>query len=376
MTRGKKEGLTGSFVAFCLALSFAGLAAEAQRSADSEPNTLSQPQPGAMTLHVRSRLTLVDVTVTDSKGHVVHGLKQSDFTILEDGKPQSIRSFQEVGTDPPDASSTITPRNILLLDGLNTAPADAMKVEQVSAATGDQFWMQSEAKKYLKVMPTGTQVAILDMGKTTEVLQDFTSDPELLSAAADKMDVNLDGVGMSREMMCAQQHSRNEMTLDSLNRIASSMSGVEGRKNLVWLTRGIPSITESGASGCLPNYGADLHKAYNLLAAAQVAVYPVGLDLGLGVGTMSMDSVAEATGGVAHYNSNDVAAGIASAIEDGSHYYSISYTPPSIASEGRHHTIRVNLDRPRMHLVYRNGYYEDIAKDVKRAKPTANPKLR
>ena len=123
----------------------------------------------------------------------------------------------------------------------------------------------------------------------------------------------------------------------------------------------------------MPDYSADLHKAYNLLAAAQVAVYPVGLDIGIGIETMSMDSVAEATGGVAYYNSNDVAAGIASAIEDGSHYYSISYTPPSVASDGQHHAILVNLDRPGMHLVYRNGYYEDIAK--KRAKPAASPRL-
>jgi VWFA-related protein len=362
--------------AVCLALGFTGLAAQAQRNAASGPNPQSQPQPEAMTLHVTSRLTLVDVTVTDTKGHAVHGLKQSDFTILEDGKSQPIRNFQEISAELPDTSSTIAPRNILLLDGLNTAPADGANARQVSAALGDQSWMQSEAKKYLKAMPPGTQVAILDMAKTTEVLQDFTSDPERLRAAVDKMEFNLDGVGMSKEMMCAQQHTRNEMTLDSLNWIATSMSGFGGRKSLVWLTWGIPSITELGAgAGCVPDYSADLHKAYNLLAAAQIAVYPVGLDIGIGIGTDSMNSVAEATGGVAHYNSNDVAAGIASAIDNGSHYYSISYTPPSVASEGQHHTIRVKLDLPGMHLVYRNGYYEDIAKDVKRPKPTASPRL-
>jgi VWFA-related protein len=367
------EGLPCSLVAFCLAFGLTGLAAEAQRSADSQPNTLNQPQPGAMTLHVTSRLTLVDVTVTDSKGHAVRGMKQSDFRILEDGKAQPIRSFREIGAELPAASSRSTPRNILLLDGLNTAPADAMKANQVSVALGDQSWMQDEAAKYLKRLLPGTLVAIVEMGKTTEVLQDFTSDPALLIAAVKKMEINLDGIGMSREMWCMQQDSRNRMILDSLNQVASSMSGVAGRKNLVWLTRGIPTITEAGPGGCLPNYGADLHKTYNLLAAAQIAVYPVGLNLGTGVGTMSMDSVAEATGGVAHYNSNDVAAGIASAIEEGAHYYSISYTPPSVASEGRHHSIRVTLDRPGMHLVYRKGYYEDIVKNVKRATPIAKP---
>jgi VWFA-related protein len=365
MAGGKKERLPGSLVTVCLVLGLAAPAAQAQHNAASLPNPKNPTLSGTATLHVTSRLTLVDVTVTDSEGHAVHGLKRSDFTVLEDGKPQPIRNFQEVGAERPGASSTIAPRNILLLDALNTAPPDATNANQVSAALGDQSWMQAEAEKYLQEMPPGTQVAILKMGKMIETLQNFTSDPELLSASVEKMEINLDGVGVSQEMMCTQQHSRNQMTLDSLNWIASSMYGIEGRKNLVWLTRGIPSITETGASSCLPDYSADLHKAYNLLAAAQVAVYPVGLDIGIDVGTMSMDSVADATGGVAHYNSNDVAAGIASAIEDGSHYYSISYTPPSVASEGAHHTIRVNLDRPGMHLVYRNGYYEDIAKDVK-----------
>src|SRR6202021_499167 len=100
------------------------------------------------TLQVYSRLTVVDVTATDAEGQPVYGLKQSDFTILEDGKPQPIRNFQEVGAEPPDASSTTGPRSILLLDGLNTAPANAADAKQVSAALGDQSWMQDEAKKY------------------------------------------------------------------------------------------------------------------------------------------------------------------------------------------------------------------------------------
>ena len=85
----------------CLALGFGSFAAQAQRSAASVLDPKSPPQPGAMTLHVTTRLTLVDVTVTDSKGHAVHALKQSDFTILEDGKPQPIRNFQEVDAELP-----------------------------------------------------------------------------------------------------------------------------------------------------------------------------------------------------------------------------------------------------------------------------------
>ena len=88
------------------------------------------------TLKVYSRETIVDVTVTDAKGNPVHGLKQDDFTLKEDNKPQPIRSFHEYATQPippppklppnvytnlqpPPASSAV---NILLLDFNNAAP--------------------------------------------------------------------------------------------------------------------------------------------------------------------------------------------------------------------------------------------------------------
>jgi len=99
----------------------------------------SPPSPAAPTLKVYFRETIVDVTVTDSKGNPVHGLTQSDFTVKEDGKPQPIHSFEEFGNaaptpapphltlppniyinlQPPPASSAL---NILLIDLVNTAP--------------------------------------------------------------------------------------------------------------------------------------------------------------------------------------------------------------------------------------------------------------
>src|ERR1700677_2943543 len=69
------------------------------------------------TLKVYSRETIVDVTVTDSKGDPVHGLKQEDFTVKEDGKPQPIRSFEEFGSQtvpdqpklPPNVYTNLQP---------------------------------------------------------------------------------------------------------------------------------------------------------------------------------------------------------------------------------------------------------------------------
>ena len=63
------------------------------------------------TIQVYSRETIVDVTVTDAQGHPVRGLKQSDFTVEEDGHPQPIRSFAEFSKDAPPAPAPTLPPN-------------------------------------------------------------------------------------------------------------------------------------------------------------------------------------------------------------------------------------------------------------------------
>jgi hypothetical protein len=78
-------------------------------------STAQQPaslDSGETTLKVTSRLTLVDVTATDSKGKPVHGLTAADFTVKEDGKPQAISSFEEYGAERPSAAPPRLPPNV------------------------------------------------------------------------------------------------------------------------------------------------------------------------------------------------------------------------------------------------------------------------
>jgi hypothetical protein len=74
------------------------------------PHSIDLPQDASQasvpTLHVTSREIVVDVMVTDAKGNAVHGLKQTDFSIEENGKPQPIRSFREFGTEPGRGTCT------------------------------------------------------------------------------------------------------------------------------------------------------------------------------------------------------------------------------------------------------------------------------
>jgi hypothetical protein len=97
---------------------------------------------------------------------------------------------------------------------------------------------------------------------------------------------------------------------------------------------------------------------YELFTTEQIAVSPVdprGV-VGLGMADLVSYAVAEQSGGIAEFNSNDLPGEIDEAISAGSHYYTISYVPPRQKDDSRFHSIKIDVDRPGLHLVYRSGY--------------------
>ena len=401
------------------------------------PSPNLEPQQGAgqgeFTLKAYSNITLVDVTVTDAKGQPVHGLPQSAFTILEDGKPQPIRSFAEIGKDtpmvtrvppqlPPNVHTNVQPTpttsavNVLLLDSLNTSPAD-------------QIFVKDETMRYLKSMAPGTRIAIMGLSSKLRLLQGFTTDPAILLAAVDTkknralpspfMDTDTGDLTNSlmdmadadtaaalqefqNEQNSFQTDMRNRMTMEALDQIAAYLTGIKGRKNLIWFTGGMPlqMFPQGGTNdlAAMTDYSKDLRKTTDLLTAAQIAVYPVdarglmtnpansvvspptGFANGKGDSAakatmafgmksaqehLGMEAVAEATGGVAFYNTNGLKEAVRDAINNGQNYYTLSYVPPSPAFDGAFHNITVKLNPAGYHLSYRKGYYaDDIAKNA------------
>jgi len=142
----------------------------------------------------------------------------------------------------------------------------------------------------------------------------------------------------------------------------------------------------------MTDYAKDIRRTADLLTAAEVAVYPVDArklvndvanpaDQHLnritnrtgavvsnktmqtqqkkGGQLLGMEAVAEATGGAAYYNTNDLKTAVARAIANGANYYSVSYIPPDLKFDGRYHSIEVDVGRPDLHLAYRRGYNAD-----------------
>ena len=335
-----------------------------------------QDAGGPATLRVYSRLTVVDTTVTDSEGRPVQGLKQSDFTLYEDGKPQPIHNFEEViavGVPPlpplpPNVYTNLQPEptsaaiNIFLLDFANEAPVDSTNIRQMQNSIRIQHSVKDSAVQAIDQMPPGTRVMVLSMTNHLRILQSFTSDKEILKAAINTAPYDLDGNG---DKECVQSDMRNRMVLESFDQIAANVFPIKARKNLIWFTVGIPAITDPNERPrCLPDYTTALTHAYDLLNASQVAIYPIdgrGLENTAfqSATLLSMDAVAEATGGVAYYNTNAIGPAVLKALDNGANYYSMAYVPPNTEYDGKYHRIDVKVDRPGVNLVFRKGYYAD-----------------
>ncbi len=384
--------------------------------------TPPRQQDATPTIHVNTKLTIVDVTVTDKAGRPVHGLTQSDFIIKEDGKPQSIRNFDEYGatipfaqpvpaplppgiyTNQPTPAPTTSASNILLLDSINTGLNLIGHPELF-------LYAQNQAASYLKNLPPGTRVAIMVAGVRIRLVKDFYTVYEVLRAAISHLtyeqpagtvisyaSVLLASIDLPPQV-CTVANRRSHLTMDALRQLSAFTSGIQGRKNVVWFTPGIPWLTNYQRfqrMRCLDNLTPQLNQTYSTLTAARAALYTAdsnglqvaadmaGMDAqwhslgGPGIPPLSefdvrtldresLQQFAEATGGKAFFDRNDLDAATAEAIATGSDYYTISYIPPRSQYDDQFHAINVTLKSDPAHvglrLQYKNGYTAlDLAK--------------
>ena len=100
--------------------------------------------PAVPTLKVTTHLVVLNVVVTDKKGKPVTHLSKDDFSVLENGQPQTISTFEptaqpggaEGAPVPPDfvpaaaLQNGTQPRTIIVLDELNTVSEDTMFAKQ------------------------------------------------------------------------------------------------------------------------------------------------------------------------------------------------------------------------------------------------------
>ncbi len=325
------------------------------------------------------------------------------------------------------AAPTDSTLNILLLDSLNTP-------------TTDQNYYNLRVRDFLSRLRPGSAVAIFSLGPTLRLLQGFTTDHESLRAAvntprnrsspllasaadgvnrADALDQAIaaeaeiatptsfnDGLALvAAESSALQLRTRVDLSIAELSTLARYLSGVPGRKNLVWATGGFPlSINPTIGGGFnsfheVTSFEPQFRNAVKLLAQSQTAVYtiepqglvpppsgdvrnaftnaaaaaqadsatvPVTADIH---GMMNM--IADETGGRAYYYSNAVGDDTRRAIDEGSSYYTLAFVPAASDKKQDFHQLSVKLAREGYSLRYRRGYYPETPAAVTAGAPEA-----
>jgi VWFA-related protein len=323
-------------------------------SAPPPPAVVPQPAPDnpATTADIPvfrtiARQVLVDVVVDKKNGDPVANLPKSDFSVDEDGKPQSIDFFEEHSAAAPVSAAqpampplppgavtnvpTAAPSAALyvfLLDALNTEPQD-------------QVFIHQQVLSFLRKMDPGTQVAVFSLGSSLHILQGFTSDSAALLAAVSRKEPERDAMAQNRSdnaddaahiaklqsmrvsgaTIEARQASdaaargysfgaRASMTFEALNALARYLEGIPGRKNLVWFASSFPvsffptptQMDQLKNNPNLPGYVNRVKQTANLFTLSKIAVYPVS-----GAGVMNSnigtaDSAgAGSAGGTGHF---------------------------------------------------------------------------
>lgn len=379
-------------------------------SLDAQAPTQVAPQ-----IKVETRMVLVDVVVTNRKGEQISGLNQEDFRIKENGKPQVISAFEEHKPDPSAPvelpvlpSGVYTNRqvvktndsvNVLLIDMLNTYP-----------------WFEKavceQAIKFLATMPTGTRIAIFTLNdQRLRLVRGFTTDFSGLSVALNGPGVVPEAswlnptpqrhatemIGLNTMIMMQaapaavdavsqyldeektfQVGARNELTLQAFQHLARYLSGIPARKNVVWFADSFPVSFAPDSKVHTPNHQMHVQQTSDMLTAAQVAIYPVSargligdpsydiafntsqeLFLEYATSQTNMEDLARETGGRAFYNTNALDRAMASAIDEGTHYYTLAYAPGNEQNDGKYRRIEVKLSENTYKLSYRRGYYAD-----------------
>src|ERR1700733_8887650 len=167
--------------------------------AQSEAQQIGQnatPGNDTPTLSVRSQIVIETVVVKDKKGNTIDGLTAKDFTLTEDGVPQTIR-FCEPQSMPSTLSDVpLTPsgpEDIKIYNRLGRtqitpeSPGDvrykdhrlmALYFDMSAMRPADQLRALAAAEKFIRTqMMTSDLISIMRYsGGAVDVLQDFTAD--------------------------------------------------------------------------------------------------------------------------------------------------------------------------------------------------------
>ena len=394
-------------------LVFAALAANAGAQKIGSNTAPGQTETFKLTLN--SQLVVEQVVVKDKKGEFVNGLTAKDFTVSEDGVPQTIKflEHQQFSEDleplPPTPAGGEEITIYKKLARTQIAPETpesnkyknrrllALYFDMTAMNPQDQMRALTAAETFIrKEMTAADLVSILRFnGGAVDVLQDFSGDRNRLlsilqtlivgegQGSADSID---DSSSADTGAAFGQDDSEfnifnTDRQLSALQTTARMLEQMSEKKSLIYFASG---LRLNGVDNI-----AQLHATVDAAVRAGVSFWPIdarGLvasaplgdatqgnagNAGMYNGTAAqastdrfqqsqdtMYSLAADTGGKALFDNNDLKRGIEQAQRAISDYYIVGYYTTDTAQNGRFRRVKITVDAPAdATLAYREGYY-------------------
>ncbi len=366
---------------------------------------------GKATFTTASQLVVETVTVTDKSGKPINGLTAKDFTVTENGTPQTIRFFEQQKL--PDAPPQPLPsEHIHIYDKLGLVhitpeiPGStqyknrrlpALYFDMTSMPPGDQLRALAAAEKFVRMQMTPADlVAIMRyQGGSVQVLQDFTADRDRLLSILETMAVG-EGQGFDESTDDASTSDtgaafgqddsefnifNNDRQLAALQTAAEMLGQLREKKSLIYFASGLRlhgldnqaqlhATIDAAIRAGVSFWSID---ARGLVAAAPLGDATKGSPGGIGMYTgasalanttnfeQSQDTLfalAKDTGGKPLLDNNDLAKGIVQAAHGITSYYILGYYTTNTAQDGKFRHIKISLNGTlSAKLDYRRGYF-------------------
>ncbi len=381
----------------------------------------------------------VNVYVTDKQGQAVTDLAADDFVLTQDGTAKEITNFglftDEIyrsyyrGAQAPSGQPNPTP-----IPGAETLSEDSFRPVYVvlyfdnqNSRALDRNRLVTQLRTFIREnLHPPVQMMVISYQKSYEVMQTFTDDPreiydvlrEVKMFTGGRTEVDNARKDILRQFSESQRNSRNDVssmsrahgmmigfaeeeanslqfTLGALRDTLTMLSGLPGKKMVIYVSNGLPMIAgldlfyafansyhESSAITESARYNMNRHFT-SLVAnanAQDISFYTFGVgglenptlssaELGTNMDTMSaslgmqnyldpLRFMADSTGGAAIVNTNDFAKGLEKVGQDFFTYYSLGYNLNQTGLD-KVHRIEVDLpNHPDYRLRYRQRFVE------------------
>jgi VWFA-related protein len=377
----------------------------------SQTGQVGVTQEGGFILKTNAELVLTNVVARDSKtGQFVRGLKQSDFSIYENGKQQQVSTFDYQSVDMAKPLNEATVTGLASGSSANggkavvVAKPEDLRNHRLIVMFFDLTSMQPEdlsrcveaAKTFLRArLQPADLVALVSLGDTLSVDQDFTADKDALIRevgvynGTEGQGFALGATANSNQVEDTTGYTPDESEYNDINTdrelfalrsVSKSLEKISEKKSLLYFSGG---IQRDGIEN-----EASLRAAINSAVRANLAIYSVdtrGLQAISPLGDAStgslrgsgaynggallnnmnnnfatqevMETLSSDTGGKAFVDSNDFAPAFAQVQRDSSEYYAIGFHSSNPARDGKYRRLTIKINRPGIKLEYRPGYY-------------------